>query len=163
MHSVLRFEPLADAHMDAVVALEQSAYAHAWAQNHFADALVAGYQAQVLMAHDEVLGYFIAMQGVDEVHLLNITVAPKHQGNGLATIMLEALAVWTRGLGLQWVWLEVRVGNVRAISLYERQGFVRVGMRKNYYPAHHGQRESAVVMSWNVASQCATQTLSEGN
>ncbi|OYU46002.1 MAG: ribosomal-protein-alanine N-acetyltransferase [Burkholderiales bacterium PBB4] len=143
----LRFEPLLVDLLDPVVAVEQRAYAHAWSRLNFQDALHAGYQAQVLMSDGEVLGYFVAMKGVDEVHLLNITVAPEHQGQGLAGLMLDALEVWTRGQSVYWLWLEVRVGNAPAIHVYERQGFRRVGLRKDYYPAAHGQRESAIVMS----------------
>ena len=144
----LRFEPLLAEQLDRVVAVEQRAYAHAWSRTNFLDALHSGYQAQVLLADDnEVLGYFVAMKGVDEVHLLNITVAPEHQGQGLARLLLDALALWTRGQSIYWLWLEVRVGNTVAIRVYERQGFRRVGVRKDYYPAAHGQRECAIVMS----------------
>lgn len=146
----LRFEPLLAPLLDAVVRVEQRAYAHAWSRINFLDALHSGYQAQVLMADDEVLGYFVAMKGVDEVHLLNITVAPEHQGQGLARLLLDALEMWTRGQGLEWLWLEVRVGNAPAIHVYERQGFQRVGLRKDYYPADHGARESAIVMSLHL-------------
>ncbi|OYU31997.1 MAG: ribosomal-protein-alanine N-acetyltransferase [Comamonadaceae bacterium PBBC2] len=147
----LRFEPLLAAQLDRVVAVEQQAYAHAWSRTHFLDALHSGYHAQVLLADDnEVLGYFVAMKGVDEVHLLNITVAPEHQGQGLARLLLDALALWTRGQSVYWLWLEVRVGNTAAIRAYERQGFRRVGVRKDYYPAAHGQRESAIVMSMQL-------------
>lgn len=144
----LRFEPLLAALLDRVVAVEQRAYSHAWSRTNFLDALHSGYQAQVLLADDgEVLGYFVAMKGVDEVHLLNLTVAPEHQGQGLGRLLLDALALWTRSQSLAWLWLEVRVGNTAAIRAYERQGFRRVGVRKDYYPAAHGERESAIVMS----------------
>ena len=147
---VLRFEPMLAPMLDAVVRVEQRAYVHAWNYTNFLDALHSGYQAQMLMADDEVLGYFVAMKGVDEVHLLNIAVAPEHQGQGLARLMLDALAVWTRGQSLEWLWLEVRVGNAPAIHVYERHGFRRVGLRKDYYPADQGERESAIVMSLHL-------------
>ena len=148
----LRFEPLLAALLDAVVAVEQRAYAHAWTRINFLDALHSGYQAEVLLADDdEVLGYFVAMKGVDEVHLLNITVAPEYQGQGLAKLLLDALEIWTRGQSVVWLWLEVRVGNAAAIRVYERQGFRRVGLRNEYYPAAHGQRESAIVMSMQLS------------
>jgi ribosomal-protein-alanine N-acetyltransferase len=44
------------------------------------------------------------------------------------------------------VWLEVRVGNLRAMKVYEAHGYKRVGQRKDYYPSGRGQREDAVVM-----------------
>lgn len=143
----VRFEPMAGAFLPEVLRIELSAYEHPWSEVNFRDALAAGYQAQMLMADATVLGYFIAMKGVDEVHLLNITVAPPYQGQGWARLMLEALAVWARGQGAQWLWLEVRVGNARAIRVYQSRGFRRVGHRKAYYPAAGGAREDAIVMS----------------
>ncbi len=143
----VRFEPLTSEQMEAVLAIEQRAYSHPWTQGNFTDAIASGYAAQVLMAGHQVLGYFVAMKGVDEVHLLNITVAPAFQRQGWAQTMLEALALWSRGQAAQWLWLEVRESNHRALHLYEQHGFKRVGLRKAYYPALRGERESAIVMS----------------
>jgi ribosomal-protein-alanine N-acetyltransferase len=61
--------------------------------------------------------------------------------------MLDALVIWSRGRGAQWLWLEVRRSNERAIAVYETYGFRRVGERKNYYPVSAQQREDAVVMN----------------
>ncbi|MEO7391810.1 MAG: ribosomal protein S18-alanine N-acetyltransferase [Ramlibacter sp.] len=141
------FELLDEARLDEVLVIERSAYEHPWTRGNFSDSLRSGYQAQVLAAGGEVLGYFVAMKGVDEVHLLNITVAPVHHGQGWGRVMLDALAVWSRGQGSQWLWLEVRASNERAQAIYEQHGYRRVGERKGYYPACHGKREDAVVMS----------------
>jgi ribosomal-protein-alanine N-acetyltransferase len=142
-----QFEPLTEARLDDVVRIEQTAYAHPWSRGNFADSLRSGYEAQLLTADGQILGYFVAMKGVDEVHLLNITVAPACQGQGWARVMLDALALWSRGQRAQWLWLEVRRSNLRALRIYEHHGFRHVGERKNYYPAAGGQREDAVVMS----------------
>jgi ribosomal-protein-alanine N-acetyltransferase len=142
-----QFEPLTPERLDDVMAIEREAYEHPWTRGNFLDSLQSGYQAQVLRAGDVVLGYFVAMKGVDEVHLLNLTVAPRQQGEGWGRVLLDGLALWARGQGAQWLWLEVRVSNARAQRIYERQGYRRVGERKRYYPASHGKREDAVVMS----------------
>lgn len=142
-----RFEALSEHQLDEVLRIESSAYAHPWTALNFLDALSAGYQAQVLKAGGTLLGYFVAMKGVDEVHLLNLTVAQAYQGQGWARVMLDALAIWARGQGAAWLWLEVRVGNARALHVYQRHGFRRVGERKAYYPAGPAQREDAVVMN----------------
>lgn len=142
-----RLETLTPLLLDALLAVEQRAYSHPWTRGNFTDALASGYQAQVLMAGDHLLGYFVAMMGVDEVHLLNLTVAPEFQRQGWARVLLEALALWSRGQGAQWLWLEMRASNLRAQQIYQTHGFRRVGDRKRYYPAAHGQREDAVVMS----------------
>jgi ribosomal-protein-alanine N-acetyltransferase len=142
-----QFEPLTEARLDEVVAIEAAAYDHPWTRGNFVDSLRSGYQAQLLGANGVVLGYFVAMMGVDEVHLLNITVAPAWQGQGWGRVMLDALAVWARGQGAQWLWLEVRASNARAQRIYEHHGYRRVGERKGYYPAGFGRREDAIVMS----------------
>jgi ribosomal-protein-alanine N-acetyltransferase len=147
----VRFEPMTAAHLNAVVALEHRAYAHPWQEKHFTDCLTSGYQAQMLMADEVLLGYFVAMKGFEEVHLLNISVAPEHQGQGWARVLLDALTLWTRGQGMQWLWLEARTGNTRAIHVYKAHGFRTVGTRRQYYPAGPGGREDAVVMSLKLA------------
>ena len=143
------FEPMSEARLDEVLAIEQRAYDHPWSRGNFADSLRSGYQAQLLCAGDAILGYFVAMKGVDEVHLLNITVAPEYQGQGWGRVLLDALALWARAQGAQWLWLEVRTSNVRARHVYERYGYRRVGERRNYYPARGG-REDAIVMSYQL-------------
>ena len=140
------FEPMTEARLDEVVAIERSAYGHPWTRGNFSDSLRSGYHARMLCAGDTVIGYFVAMKGVDEVHLLNITVAPHFQGQGWGRVMLDALALWSRAEGAQWLWLEVRTSNERAQQVYQRYGYRRVGERKNYYPADQG-REDAIVMS----------------
>ncbi|WP_310566605.1 ribosomal protein S18-alanine N-acetyltransferase [Hydrogenophaga sp.] len=162
----IAFEPLTEADLDAVCEVEKSAYTHPWSRKHFADSLAAGYPAMLLLgealpgelvhpARPEgrvLLGYLVAMPGVDEVHLLNITVAPAHQRQGWARFLLDALCLWSRGQRAQWLWLEVRAGNVPARALYEGYGFQQVGIRRDYYPAGQGQREDAVVMSLNLVA-----------
>jgi ribosomal-protein-alanine N-acetyltransferase len=138
---------MAEADLDAVMAIEATAYAYPWTRGNFADSLRAGYTGVLLRVQGELLGYYMAMKGVDEMHLLNLTVAPAHQGQGLGACLLEALADRSRDLGAQWLWLEVRASNEGAQRLYLRQGFRRVGLRKGYYPAARGRREDAIVMS----------------
>lgn len=140
------FTPLALRHLDAVMAIEQRAYTQPWSRGNFLDSINVGYQCQGLMAGEHLLGYFVAMMGVQEAHLLNLTVAPEHQRQGWARVMLDALALWARGQGARALWLEVRVGNDRARAVYAAHGFRTVGLRRGYYPAAQGRREDAVVM-----------------
>ena len=150
------FEPLTALWLDEVLQIEQQAYAHPWSRANFADSIQTGYQMQVLTTStasdaekQPILGYFVAMKGFEEVHLLNITVAPEHQGRGWARAMLEALAVWSRGQAAEWLWLEVRASNTRALKVYKDHGFNLVSVRQDYYPAgpKANGREDAIVMS----------------
>jgi [ribosomal protein S18]-alanine N-acetyltransferase len=146
-----RLEPMHIGALAQVMAIENAVYPWPWSEGNIADSVKAGYQCLKLVGGEsELIGYYIAMHGVDEVHLLNITVAPAHLRQGWARVMLDALALWARSVQAQWLWLEVRVGNARAIAIYERYGFRRVGQRKNYYPAGDSQREDAIVMSYKL-------------
>ncbi len=93
-----------------------------------------------------VLGYLVAMRGADELHLLNITVAPGFQRRGWGSHMLHTLIDWSRERGVHAIWLEVRASNNAGIALYLAHGFNLQGERKNYYPVSSYQREDAVVM-----------------
>ena len=143
--------PMSSLHLDAVMAVEVASYAFPWSRGNFIDSLAAGHLAWLLMdADDMLLGYFVAMVGVDELHLLNITVAPAVQGRGHARRLIEALVGLARERRASQLWLEVRETNGRARAMYGRLGFVQVGQRKNYYPAGFGRREDAVVMSLQI-------------
>ena len=134
--------------LDALMAVEQRAYSHPWSRGNFTDSLASGYQIELLLGGEQVIGYFVAMPGVAGAPLLNITVAPAFQQQGWSVVLLDALALWARGRGAQWLWLEVRVSNLRARQVYEKYGFQRVGERKRYYPSASAEREDAIVMSY---------------
>lgn len=147
-----RLAPMTRSHLDAVMAIEQASYPTPWTRGNFVDSLASGYPSHCLFDHQAaLLGYCVAMQGPDEVHLLNLTVAPDRQGQGHARHMLDALAARGREGGMARLWLEVREGNLRARSLYRRYGLAEVGRRKAYYPETPGsvpaRREDAVLMS----------------
>jgi len=77
LQTEVRLEPLVMERLSAVLQVEEKAYAHPWSRANFLDVLHSSYQAQILMADKTILGYFVAMKGVDEAHLLNITLTPR--------------------------------------------------------------------------------------
>lgn len=146
-----RLQPLSDLDLEAVMAIERAAYEFPWTRGNFLDSLRAGYLAEGLWTSGPALiGYFVALPGVDELHLLNLSVAPAEQGRGHARHMLDELRAIAAARRAQQLWLEVRISNARARMLYERYGFRNVGLRRGYYPARGRQREDAVVMSLQI-------------
>lgn len=142
---------MALADLDAVLALEQTVYPFAWSRGNLVDSLAAGHVAMALWSSDGMLAaYCIALQGVDEMHLLNLTVAPALQGRGLGRGLLDRLVEQCRRERRTLLWLEVRASNQRAREVYRRYGFEEVGRRRGYYPAV-GAREDAVVMRLAIA------------
>ena len=144
---MLRREPLTVADLGAVLVIENAAYEFPWTRGNFIDALAAGNHAQGLRdAAGTLCAYCVAMAGVQEMHLLNLTVAPSYQHRGLARLMLDALVAASGAADARWLWLEVRESNQRAQAVYRRYGFEPIGLRRGYYPAAGGQREDAIVM-----------------
>ncbi len=139
--------PMTAPHLDAVLAIETAAYEFPWSRGNFVDSLAAGHVAQMLCgARGELLGYLVALPGFEEMHLLNLTVAPAAQSRGHARGMLAWLVALCRRQDARQLWLEVRESNARARQVYQRFGFAGIGKRKGYYPAPQGCREDAVVM-----------------
>src|SRR5688572_22575359 len=104
--------PMTPARLDAVVGIEQAVYAFPWSRGNFVDSLAAGYLAEVLVdAAGDVVGYYVAMAGVEEMHLLNVTVRPSQQGRGHGRALLDALVRHSRARGARTLWLEVRESN----------------------------------------------------
>ena len=154
-HSQRWLATMTIAHLDSVVDIENAAYPFPWTRGNFIDSLASGYPAQVLFDSDRpgrVMGYFVTMVGVEELHLLNLTVAPEAQSRGHGRFMLDALVELCGQRGALQLWLEVRQSNPRAHALYLRHGFRDIGVRRGYYPAAAGSREDALVMSLVVSA-----------
>ena len=87
--------------LDRVLAVERAAYDFPWTRGNFVDSLAAGYLAEMLVDHRlGLVGYIVAMAGVDEMHLLNLTVAPAQQRRGHARCLLDVLERRCRDQGL---------------------------------------------------------------
>jgi len=139
--------------LDAVMAIENIAYPFPWTIGNFRDSLAAGYRLKLLRERGVLIGYAVWMPIIQEAHLLNITLAPPRQGHGLGAWMMRSIMQEMQAQGMQQILLEVRPSNHRALALYRRLGFSRIGIRKGYYPnsaTAQVSREDAVVMRRNL-------------
>ncbi|MBN2091105.1 ribosomal protein S18-alanine N-acetyltransferase [candidate division KSB1 bacterium] len=91
----------------------------------------------------EVVAYLTAQRVLDEVHIFNMTVIPAYRRLGIAERLLDILFNAAQDKAGKEVYLEVRISNLPAISLYQKAGFTRLGIRKGYY---HDNQEDAMVM-----------------
>jgi ribosomal-protein-alanine N-acetyltransferase len=132
--------------IDAVMAVELRCYPFPWTPGIFRDCLLAGHECWLLEGRSGIIGYFVLSCAAGEGHLLNICVAPEHQGHGQGRRLLRQVLEVARWHQLQRVFLEVRPTNPYAITLYESEGFNEIGRRPNYYPAAKG-REDGLVMA----------------
>ena len=140
---------MTQADVEAVSAIEKRAYPFPWSPGIFRDCLRAGHHCWLLESPQVLLGYGVLSAAAGEAHLLNLCIAPEHQGHGHGRRLLARmidLARWNRAAQ---VFLEVRPSNPRAIALYREYGFNEIGLRPNYYPSSKG-REDAIVMAMEL-------------
>ena len=78
---------------------------------------------------------------LDEAHILKIGVAPEARRQGIATRLMQFAIARGVERGMRSAYLEVRRSQVSAQSLYERVGFMRSGLRPNYYTKEDGYEQ----------------------
>ena len=150
----LILRPMRDDDLDAVMQIEPTIYSHPWTRGNFSDSLNSGYSAWVLeentKSNEGLIGYALMMLVMDEVHLLNLSIAKHRQKQGLGRYLLEHMISHAKQYKAANMFLEVRPSNVSAIALYENMGFNEMALRRGYYPADptisKTGREDAVLM-----------------
>jgi ribosomal-protein-alanine N-acetyltransferase len=93
--------------------------------------------ARVLVARGNeggrALGFALFWRAADEVHLIDLAVAPESRRAGLGRALLDAVIREARADDARLLLLEVRAGNAPALSLYRSAGFFEHGVRRAYY------------------------------
>jgi ribosomal-protein-alanine N-acetyltransferase len=131
--------------LDAVMAIEESIYAHPWTRGNFSDSLTAGYHCWIVECGRDIAGYSVVAIAAEEAHLLNLSIAGPFQRQGLGRELLSFVQKLARDYAARSILLEVRPSNAPALALYAAAGFAEIGVRKGYYPDGEG-REDAVVL-----------------
>lgn len=144
--AVVTLHPMTADHLDEVAAIEGQVQAFPWSRRNFQDGLQAGYPAWVARQDDRIIGFCMLMFAPDLAHLLVIAVAPARQKKGAGSMLLQLCEREAQARDLPALMLEVRPSNVNAVQFYKAHGFEVAGVRKDYYPARHGEREDAWVM-----------------
>ena len=145
---LLRFRTMTHSDLSSVLEIENQNYEFPWTEDIFTECFRASYHCHVCEEMDKVLGYCILAIGAGEAHILNISVDPNAQKQGIGRRMLEFLIEKARG-NAETIFLEVRPSNAVAIALYKKTGFNEIGIRKGYYPAAEG-REDALMLAMEL-------------
>ena len=143
--SEVRIEPLKYEHVDGLLAGEHLCFATPWSRDTFIYELESNNLARyyVALIDDQVVGYGGMWSVVNEGHITNIAVHPLHRRKGLGQTLLNTLLLYAIGASITDVTLEVRASNEAAKALYEHNGFVVEGRRKEYYSDN---KEDALIM-----------------
>ncbi|HVZ30564.1 MAG TPA: ribosomal protein S18-alanine N-acetyltransferase [Asticcacaulis sp.] len=125
---------LSDSHAGDMARIHAQCFDHPWSAGVMADLTMKASHRAHGLEQDGVLTSFILLTVVaDEGEILTFATDPAVQGRGLATDLLAAVMTNLREDGVSQISLEVAVDNAAALRLYEKAGFVSVGLRKAYY------------------------------
>jgi ribosomal protein S18 acetylase RimI-like enzyme len=77
----------------------------------------------------------------DTAYLISMWVAAEARHRGVGSALIEAVATWAREEGFRRLVLDVAEGNVAALTLYTRAGFVAIGLVGTLPPPRQHIRE----------------------
>ena len=131
-------------YLDKIALLEQQNFSAPWTKDMLRRAFASRDKIFIAALYrGELTGYIGAQLIVDELDIFNVAVDDTFRRRGIGELLVRALKSAAAELNAYRITLEVRAGNTPAISLYEKQDFVQVGRRKNYY---QNPREDAILM-----------------
>ena len=126
--------PMNETHVAGIAALEKICFSDPWSENSIAYELTSRLSYWLVALEDgELLGYIGSQSVLGESDMMNVAVHPDHRRKGIAEALVTALSHDLKEKGNVCLTLEVRDSNTPAIALYEKLGFMQVGLRKNYY------------------------------
>ena len=131
-------------HVTQIAQLEKICFNDPWSENSIASELENRLSLWlVALDGEKVAGYVGSQSVLGETDMMNIAVHPDYRRQGIGEQLVVQLVEALKAKGNHSLMLEVRVSNEPARKLYEKLGFIQVGLRKNYY---RNPREDACIL-----------------
>ncbi len=151
MNDSLTFTPIILPDITHLMQIEDKCHSHPWSEKTFRSCIGGRYfgekLSETLRESNNIVGFYIGEQVIDEATLMDICVSPNNQGKGLGKKLLTKFINQAKAKGAVKIWLEVRAKNIPAQMLYMNVGFIETGRRTGYYPSARGfGYEDAIVM-----------------
>ena len=153
------------ADLDGIMAIEHAVFpTDAWSRESML-AELSGKHTHYLVAFDQAtpdvfVGYagLLAPRGVHQADIQTLAVVETARRRGLARTLVQTLIGEARDRGARELFLEVRVDNPNAQSLYDSLGFERIAVRKGYYQPDN---VDGVVMRLEIATPVTSSAVGQ--
>ena len=99
----------------------------------------------VVKDNSKIIGFAGIKVTVPDCDIMNIVVKKDFRNQGIGSLLLKELINLSKSLNIKNLFLEVNEKNTPAISLYNKFGFKKISIRKNYY-----KNNNAIVMKLNL-------------
>lgn len=131
--------------LEDIFKIEESVFAHPWSLGSLKNLLEDENSVAFVAVDNEVIcGYCGVNTILDEGYITNVAVLENYRNQGIGRMLVNALLDFAKEKSLAFLTLEVRKSNTPAINLYSKNGFEKVGERKNYYTS---PTENALLMT----------------
>ena len=141
---MMEYKQMTAEHVAAVAEIEKLCFADPWSTNSITSELNNPLSLWLVALDGErVVGYVGSQTVLDGADMMNLAVLPQYRKQGVGQALVNELVDRLKQKGAICLALEVRQSNLPAISLYEKLGFVQVGLRPNYY---RNPRENALIL-----------------
>jgi len=147
----------------AIYEIEKACFFTPWGIDAFYEELMHDYSYLWVAKNaqtEEVVGFICFWIIWGEMHILNLAVKPQLQGRGIGTLLFSKALELAKRNEVEWVRLEVRSSNLKAISFYEKFGFRKIGKRRYYY---FDTGEDAIVMGLRLKGRQLRKNFKEVN
>lgn len=126
--------------LPVLVSMERLLFADApWSMGQFREEFKGVPQTRYFLvatdSAEQIVGYagvLVAAPGV-EADVLTVAVLPDFLRQGIASAFISKLESWSAEKEAVAMMLEVGIKNLAAIGLYEKLGYKKISIRKNYY------------------------------
>ena len=146
---------MTSADLPAILPLERASYSMPWPESAYRQALSNERADFFFIRHQGlIVGYSGSWQLVDEIHIATIVSHPAIRRRGIGELLLAVIFQRATEKKAKTVTLEVRPSNQAAQNLYTKYGFIKTGLRKNYYPDNG---EDGIIMATPALDSAAYQ------
>ena len=131
-------------HLHGILRIGQELISSAWTHDFLLNEFVnSGSSFFVALNNNDILGFIILRTVGDDGEILQIAVDKNEQRKGIGDLLISSAVDYAAENNPESIFLEVRVSNTAAESLYRKHGFETVRIRKDYY---NNPVEDALVM-----------------
>lgn len=139
--------PMTEQHVLGIKKVDDMCFESPWSLKSFESELDNPIAFYWVAVHEgEVIGYCGYWWTFGEAQITNIAVSPSFRQKGVASALMDKVIENCKDTDVYSITLEVRVSNNAAISMYEKYGFERVGLRPKYYD----NKEDALLMTKEI-------------
>lgn len=133
---------------EQIVSIEQAVFPDPWSLKSIEDTLKQKHYLNLgIWKEGKLLGYLFFSHVLDEGEIVRLAVDVSLWRQGAATMLFRELEKFCIENRILKIMLDVRAGNIPAISFYKAMAFEEDGIRKNFYT---NPLEDAILMSRKI-------------